>query len=78
MHPREREDLKADSAPELARIRDTTARYPVSRSWLYREAAAGNIRLVKLGSATLVDLASLRDLLARLPTASLRAPKSSV
>ena len=76
MHPRQHENLRADPAPELARIRDTIARFPVSRSWLYREGAAGNIRLVKLGNATLVDLASLRALMSRLPPAKLRAPKS--
>jgi predicted DNA-binding transcriptional regulator AlpA len=72
-----RERPIADSVPEFARIRDTMARYGMSRSAIYREAALGNIRLVKLGHATLVDLASIRAFMARLPAATLRAPKTS-
>ena len=38
-----------------------------SRSALYRAAAAGEIKLLKLGRTTLVDLASVRAYLDRLP-----------
>lgn len=65
-------DCAQPAAQSLARISEATRWYPVSRSRLYREAAAGNIRFVKLGSATLVDLDSLRDYLARLPDAAIR------
>jgi hypothetical protein len=71
-----RERAIADSVPEFARIRGTMARYGISRSGIYRHAALGDIRLVKLGNATLVDLASVRAFMARLPAASLRAPKT--
>ncbi|HME25960.1 MAG TPA: hypothetical protein VKI44_32265 [Acetobacteraceae bacterium] len=70
---------QATPAPELARIRDAVARYPVSRSWLYREAAAGRVRLVRMGTrTTLVDLASVRDVLASLPDAPIRKAKAAV
>ena len=39
---------------------------------LYREASKGNIVLLKYGRTTLVDMASLREFLARLPRASIR------
>ena len=41
--------------------------YGVSRSTLYRAAAAGRLRLVKLGSRTLVDVSSAEALAASLP-----------
>ena len=71
--PGGREPPIGESGPEFARIPYTTGRYGISRSGLYREAALGNIRLVKLGNATLVDLASVRAFMARLPAAKLRA-----
>ena len=74
--PGGREPPIDESGPEFARIPYTTARYAISRSGLYREAALGNIRLVKLGHATLVDLASVRAFMARLPAAKLRARKT--
>lgn len=60
---------------EYARIPDCCRRFGISRSRLYREATAGNVRFLKLGAATVVDLASVRALMARLPEAKLRAPK---
>jgi hypothetical protein len=39
---------------------------------LYREASKGNIVLLKYGRTTLVDVASLRAFLGRLPRASIR------
>jgi hypothetical protein len=77
MPPGDRDRLISESSFEFGRIRDVTARFGLSRSRLYREAALGNIRLVKLGHATLVDLGSVRSFLARLPAATLRAPKTS-
>ncbi len=44
----------------------------LSRSAIYREAAKGNLRLIKAGRSTLVCLESARAFLARLPTAQLR------
>jgi excisionase family DNA binding protein len=47
----------------------------LSRSTIYREAARGNIRLIKAGRSTLVDMASVRAFLASLPIASIRPPQ---
>ncbi len=47
----------------------------LSRSSIYREAGRGNIRLLKLGRTTLVDMASVRAFLANLPVAPIRAPR---
>ena len=44
----------------------------LSRSGLYREAARGNIRLLKTGRTTLVDMNSVRRFLASLPEAPIR------
>jgi hypothetical protein len=78
MHPSQYEKLKTTSnnaSPEFARIADTTARFGISRSGIYREAAAGHIRLVKHGAATLVDIASVRAFMTRLPAANIRLAK---
>jgi hypothetical protein len=40
----------------------------LSRSTLYREAAVGRIKLLKLGRSTLVDMDSVRAFLSSLPT----------
>ncbi|MDI3309537.1 MAG: helix-turn-helix domain-containing protein [Acetobacteraceae bacterium] len=42
---------------------DASAACGLSRSTLYRHAAAGRLRLVRVGGRTLVDAASLRALL---------------
>jgi hypothetical protein len=47
----------------------------LSRSAIYREAGAGQIKLLKLGRSTLVEMASVRALLSSLPAARIRAPK---
>lgn len=39
----------------------------LSRSAIYRAAASGDIKLLKLGRSTLVDVASVRAYLDRLP-----------
>jgi hypothetical protein len=49
----------------------------LSRSAIYREAGRGNIRLLKLGRTTLVDMASVRAFLATLPVAPIRAPRGT-
>jgi excisionase family DNA binding protein len=49
----------------------------LSRSTIYREAARGNIRLLKVGRSTLVDMASVRAFLTNLPTASIRASQQA-
>lgn len=49
----------------------------LSRSAIYREAGNGRIKLLKLGRTTLVDMDSIRALLACLPAANIRAPKES-
>ena len=66
----------AETGPEFARIPIAVARFGISRTRLYREAAAGSIRLVKLGNATLVDIESLRAFMSGLPAAPLRAPRT--
>jgi hypothetical protein len=65
----------AHLAPEMARIPVACGLFGVSRSWLYREAGAGRVRLLKLGTRTLVDIASLRAALASLPAAAIRPPR---
>ena len=59
---------------ETGTIADTRARFGIPRSTLYRLAAAGHVRMVKLGRTTLVDFASVRAFLAGAPTAALRSP----
>jgi hypothetical protein len=45
----------------------------LSRSAIYRAAAAGKIRLLKNGRSTLVDMVSVRAFLASLPDAKVRS-----
>ena len=59
---------------ETGTIADTRARFGIPRSTLYRLAAAGHVRMVKLGRTTLVDFASVRAFLASAPAAALRSP----
>ncbi len=49
----------------------------LSRSEIYRQLAAGNIRAVKNGSRTLILMDSVRDYLASLPPATFRAPRKA-
>ena len=58
---------------ETGTIADTRARFGIPRSTQYRLAAAGYIRMMKLGRTTLVDFASVRAFLASAPTAALRS-----
>jgi excisionase family DNA binding protein len=65
-----------DAPPEafpLPRMRD---HFGISRSTAYRLAAAGKIRLIKLGRTTLVDASSVRRFLAAQPTALIRGEHS--
>lgn len=62
-----------DAVPEFAPIPTIVARFGLSRTRLYELAADGRVRFIKAGSRTLVDVASVRALLASLPPARLRA-----
>ncbi len=57
--------------PEMVPLPRAPAVFGLSRSNLYRLAASGEIRLVKAGSRTLVDAASVRTFLASLPAAQI-------
>ena len=48
-----------------------------SRSEIYRRAARGEITLLKCGSSTLVDMASLRGAVAGLPRANIRRSQAA-
>ena len=65
-HPKGR---SATPEPEFARIPTVCDRYGLSRTGVYRLAAEGKIRLVKLAGATLVDCGSVRAFLTSLPVA---------
>jgi hypothetical protein len=67
----------ANQAPEYGRIPEACRRFGLSRSRLYLLAGEGQVRFVKAGSATLVDLGSVRDYLAACPSAQVRAPKAA-
>jgi hypothetical protein len=53
--------------PEMVPLPRAPAIFGISRSNLYRLAAEGRIRMVKIASRTLVDAASVRAFLAALP-----------
>src|SRR3712207_9107319 len=54
----------APAAPvETGTIADTRARFGIPRSTQYRLAAAGQIRMIKLGRTILVDFARVRAFL---------------
>lgn len=53
---------------EYARIRAVCSCFGLSKSGVYRLAGEGRIRLVKLGGSTLVDIKSVREMLAALPS----------
>ena len=63
-------------APITLPIKRATAVSGLSSPTLYREAGKGNIKLLKYGRTTLVDMESLRAFLRSLPRASIRAPRS--
>jgi hypothetical protein len=65
----------ATAAPEMVPLPRAPAVFGLSRSGLYRLAAEGRIRMVKMGARTLVDAASVRVFLATLPPVQL-APEA--
>lgn len=58
--------------PDMARIPIAAHLSGLSRSRLYRLATEKRIRFVKVGNATLVDMATVRVFLASLPAADIR------
>jgi len=58
--------------PEMVPLPKAPAIFGLSRSALYRLAAAGRVRMLKVGSRTLVDAHSVREFLATLPCVQLR------
>ncbi|NKE47032.1 helix-turn-helix domain-containing protein [Roseomonas frigidaquae] len=58
--------------PEAVPLPKAPALFGLSRSTLYRLAAEGKVRLLKVGRATLVDAASVRAFLAAAPTVDVR------
>ena len=61
-----------DNQPEFARISEASRRYGLSRSRMYLLAGDGLIKFLKVGRATLVDLATVRAYLASCPAARIR------
>ena len=64
-------------APEMVPLPRAPGVFGLSRSGLYRLAAEGRIRMVKVGARTLVDAASVRAFLAALPAAQIGGAKPS-
>ena len=66
MHLRPAEPTSARSAPAphalTYTLNDAARITGLSRSTLYRHAAAGRLRLIKVGGRSLVDAGSLRSL----------------
>jgi len=60
------------ACPEMVPLPKAPAIFGLSRSALYRLAAAGRVRMLKVGSRTLVDAHSVREFLATLPCIQLR------
>lgn len=60
------------SARENLTVQQTVELFGISRPTLYREAAKGRVTFRKLGRSTLVEVASVRCLLASLPTGTMK------
>lgn len=60
--------------PRYAPIPKAIAILGIGRSTLYKEAARGNVRLIKCGWRTLVDIQQALEWMATLPEASIAAP----
>ena len=67
----------ATLAPEMVPLPRAPQVFGLSRSGLYRLAAEGRIKMVKMGARTLVDAASVRAFLAGLPAADFSAGKTA-
>ena len=67
----------ANLAPEMVPLPRAPQVFGLSRSGLYRLAAEGRIKMVKMGARTLVDAASVRAFLAGLPAADFSAGKAA-
>ena len=63
--------------PEMVPLPRAPAVFGLSRSHLYRLAAAGRVRMVEAGARTLVDAASVRAFLASLPPAQIRTGQAA-
>ena len=57
-----------NTVPELMTVADFCARYRCSRTSVYRESAAGRIKLRKFGAATRIARADAEQWAASLPT----------
>jgi excisionase family DNA binding protein len=58
--------------PQFVPLPRAPALFGLSRSALYRLAADGRVRMVKMGARTLVDAESVRAFLATLPPVEVR------
>lgn len=59
--------------PRLVRMSNGQRTFGPSRATLQRAAAAGEIRLLKVGSGSFLETASVLSWMARLPTAASKA-----
>lgn len=59
--------------PEMVPLPRAPAIFGLSRSNLYRLAADGQIRMVKIASRTVVDAASVRAFLISLPSVQIKS-----
>lgn len=66
-----------NAAAEYARIPEAVRRFGLSRSRIYLLAGQRKIRVIKVGKAALVDLASVREFMRGQPLAEIRAPKGA-
>ncbi len=69
-----RTTTKTSGEPLMLKLRDAPTMLGMSRSSIYRAAAAGRIKLVKNGRITLIEMKSARQYLDSLPTLT---PKSA-
>ena len=61
--------------PILVRLDDAVRISGLSRTVIYMKLASGDLIARKAGKRTLVEMASLRALVDRLPVATIRAPR---
>ena len=62
--------------PKFLPVREWCAMTGMSRTGTYNELASGNLKAIKLGNRTLVDVEPGLAWLRSLPTATFRQPKS--